>query len=69
MCKLGTGKARDAGLHTQKFADTAEIPGFQSAGAAEGKKRDDAVRAPDGRSLETMKRCVIMRLFVAGHLW
>ena len=63
MCKLGNGKARDAGLHTHKFADSAEIPSFQGNGAAEGKKRDDTVRAPDGRSLETMKR-FIMRLAV-----
>ena len=46
MCRLGTGKARVAGLHTHKFADTAEIPSFQSAGFAEGKKRDEAVRVP-----------------------
>lgn len=36
------------GLHTHKFADTAEIPGFQRNGDDEGKKRDDAVRAPYG---------------------
>lgn len=47
-----------AGLHTHKFADTAEIPGFQSAGAAEGKKRDEAVRATYGWNLEAMKRFI-----------
>lgn len=49
MCKLGIGKALAAGLHTHKFADTAEIPGFQSNGDDEGKKRDEAVeRHTDG---------------------
>ena len=38
--------------------------------AAEGKKRDDAVRALDGWNLETMKRFIMRLAILRGrHLW
>lgn len=60
-------KAWVAGLHTHKFVDTAEIPSFQSNGAAEGKKRDEAVRVPDGWNLETMKRFITRLAVLHGR--
>lgn len=63
-------KARVAGLHTHKFADITEILGFQSAGDDEGKKRDEAVRAPYGGNLEPMKRFITRLAILRGrHLW
>lgn len=69
--QTGTGGRRGVhGAYTHKFADTAEIPGFQSAGDAGGKKHDDAVRAPYGWNLEPMNRFITRLAALCGrHLW
>ena len=67
MCKPGTGKAWAVGLHTHKFAETAEISGFQRNGDDEGKKCDYAVRTSYGRNLEPMKRFITRLAALCGR--